>query len=192
MRPQVVAQKYCIQPEPERFFMKCRKFPENDFLKQTEFKHRKKVGLMRLVVLLPLKPVISGHWKQFTPANPHPSQWFMLVSFIRSANKKKMSRMYHLGQNGAAVMLTKEQAEIATKEIQLNGLNIFASNLIPLDRRMQDLRNEDCKNVVYDQELPLASVIIIMYNEEPSLVLRTITSVLNASPRGMSKWAPYM
>ena len=100
--------------------------------------------------------------------------------------------MYHLGQNGAAVMLTKEQAEIATKEIQLNGLNIFASNLISLDRRMQDLRNEDCKNVAYDQDLPLASVIIIMYNEEPSLVLRTITSVLNASPRGMSKWAPYL
>ena len=28
MRLQVVAQKYCIQPEPERFFMKCRKKPE--------------------------------------------------------------------------------------------------------------------------------------------------------------------
>ena len=44
--------------------------------------------------------------------------------------------MHHLGQNGAAVMLSKEKVEIATKEIQLNGLNIFGSNLIPLDRRM--------------------------------------------------------
>ena len=79
--------------------------------------------------------------------------------------RMKIKHLCNLGQNGAAVMLTNEQAEIAQKEIQLNGLNIFASNLIPLDRRMQDLRKEDCKNVVYDQDLPLASVIIIMYNE---------------------------
>jgi len=44
------------------------------------------------------------------------------------------------------------------------------------------MRDELCKAVNYDEELPKASVIIIFTNEAWSPLIRTVWSVLNRSP----------
>jgi glycosyltransferase involved in cell wall biosynthesis len=44
-----------------------------------------------------------------------------------------------------------------------------------------------CKSVVYPDDLPTASVVIVFKNERWSPVLRTVYSVLNRSPRHLLK-----
>jgi polypeptide N-acetylgalactosaminyltransferase len=46
-----------------------------------------------------------------------------------------------------------------------------------------DYRNPACQRVVYDAELPSASVVLIFHNEPYSVVLRTIWSVVNSARR---------
>lgn len=46
-----------------------------------------------------------------------------------------------------------------------------------------DFRNPACKRVLYDAELPSASVILIFHNEPYSVVVRTIWSVVNSARR---------
>lgn len=48
---------------------------------------------------------------------------------------------------------------------------------------ISDHRNPACKRVLYDAELPSASVIIIFHNEPYSVVVRTIWSVVNSARR---------
>ncbi|RWS24963.1 N-acetylgalactosaminyltransferase 7-like protein [Leptotrombidium deliense] len=62
------------------------------------------------------------------------------------------------------------------------GMNLVASNLIPMDRSVPDLRHEECKYWHYD-DLPTASVVIVFHNEGFSTLMRTVHSVLIRSPR---------
>lgn len=64
------------------------------------------------------------------------------------------------------------------------GMNIAASNRIPMDRSIPDLRLEECKNWNYGEEdLPTASVVIVFHNEGFSTLMRTVHSVLLRSPK---------
>ena len=87
------------------------------------------------------------------------------------------------GHNGDSVILNEEQSKVAQKQSELVGWSALVSDMVPLYRAIPDRRNADCRNLKYDENLPSASVIIIMRNEETSVVLRTITSVLTTSPR---------
>ncbi|RWR99721.1 N-acetylgalactosaminyltransferase 7-like protein, partial [Dinothrombium tinctorium] len=62
------------------------------------------------------------------------------------------------------------------------GMNIMASNIIPMDRSVPDLRLDECKYWHYDH-LPTASVVIVFHDEGFSTLLRTVHSVLIRSPR---------
>uniref|UniRef100_T1GPR6 Glycosyltransferase 2-like domain-containing protein n=1 Tax=Megaselia scalaris TaxID=36166 RepID=T1GPR6_MEGSC len=66
---------------------------------------------------------------------------------------------------------------------QINQYNIMASDRIPLNRTLKDMRNSLCKAKTYPKSLPKASVIIVFHNEAWSVLLRTVWSVLNTSPR---------
>lgn len=59
----------------------------------------------------------------------------------------------------------------------------MASDRIPLNRTLKDMRNSLCKAKTYPKSLPKASVIIVFHNEAWSVLLRTVWSVLNTSPR---------
>lgn len=63
------------------------------------------------------------------------------------------------------------------------GMNIIASDNIPMDRTVPDLRHEECKNWHYPSELPTASVVIVFHNEGFSTLMRTVHSVLIRSPK---------
>lgn len=63
------------------------------------------------------------------------------------------------------------------------GMNLVASDHIPMDRVVPDLRHEECKYWHYPTELPTASVVIVFHNEGFSTLLRTVHTVLLRSPR---------
>uniref|UniRef100_T1GY91 Glycosyltransferase 2-like domain-containing protein n=1 Tax=Megaselia scalaris TaxID=36166 RepID=T1GY91_MEGSC len=63
------------------------------------------------------------------------------------------------------------------------GMNVYASNKIAMDRAVKDTRLEECKHWNYPYDLPKTSVIIVFHNEGLSVLMRTVHSVINRSPK---------
>lgn len=89
------------------------------------------------------------------------------------------------GEYGAGVELPSNASdEIKKMEREgyvRHGFNAFVSNMISLNRKVNDTRPEVCKNRVYT-DLPKCTIIIPFHNEEWSLFLRTIHAIMNRSP----------
>lgn len=90
------------------------------------------------------------------------------------------------GHMGKPVILPKEipediQAEV-NKSISEFKFNEFVSRLIPLDRELPDYRRGTCINAKYLPDLPKVSVILAIYNEPFTMVMRTVFSILKRSP----------
>lgn len=60
--------------------------------------------------------------------------------------------------------------------------NLRRSDSIPLDRPLGDMRHPDCKRIVYGDNLPIASVVFVFYNEPATPLMRSVHSVLNRTP----------
>lgn len=88
-----------------------------------------------------------------------------------------------LGEGGVAAHLMGEEKRLGEESEKKLAINVYLSDRIPYNRTLKDYRNPACERVVYDAELPSASVIIIFHNEPYSVVLRTIWSVLNSARR---------
>lgn len=91
------------------------------------------------------------------------------------------------GENGEPVILPANISDEIKKKIEdgekMHGFNSFISSLISFNRHIPDTRSEECKNRVYDlKQLPKCSIIIIFHNEEWSVFMRTIHSILLRSP----------
>ena len=86
------------------------------------------------------------------------------------------------GQNGSGVRHSGEDVEISTKRLKENNFDILASERIPLDRSIGDKRHSDCLKLKYDEDLPSTSIVIIIFDEAPSEILRAVVSILNRSP----------
>ncbi len=70
----------------------------------------------------------------------------------------------------------------------LNQFNLVASDSISVDRKLKDVRSEDCISVKYDEDnLPATSVIIVFHNEAWSILIRTVHSVIKNSPKHLIK-----
>ncbi|KAH9369497.1 hypothetical protein HPB48_019712 [Haemaphysalis longicornis] len=90
----------------------------------------------------------------------------------------------HWGQNGAGVYLKGAENDTAYKEFSRAGFNAYVSDRIPLNRTIGERRHHSCLNESYDaQKLPTASVVIIYCDEIFSVILRTMYSVINRTPR---------
>lgn len=87
------------------------------------------------------------------------------------------------GENGDAYNLPDDQQNEASDSEMQYGMNIACSNAISLDRSVKDTRPEECKHWDYPQDLPSTSVIIVFHNEGWSVLMRTVHSVLNRSPK---------
>ncbi|CAH0599963.1 unnamed protein product [Chrysodeixis includens] len=88
-----------------------------------------------------------------------------------------------LGEGGAAAHLIGEEKKLGEESEKKLAINVYLSDRIPYNRTLKDFRNPACKRVVYDAELPSASVILIFHNEPYSVVVRTIWSVVNSARR---------
>ena len=73
----------------------------------------------------------------------------------------------------------KQELNASYEEFKFNE---FVSRLIPLDRELPDYRQGTCKNASNADNLPKVSVILSLYNEPFSMVMRTIYSILKNSP----------
>lgn len=97
----------------------------------------------------------------------------------------KQLGLFDPGEFGAGVTLDKnipsEIKKMVDEGFERHGFNAFVSNIISLNRKLNDTRPEVCKNRKYSN-LPKVSIIIPIHNEEWSLLLRTIHAVVNRSP----------
>ncbi|CAL1547961.1 unnamed protein product, partial [Lymnaea stagnalis] len=88
------------------------------------------------------------------------------------------------GEMGRRVILTPEEEERAKDAMEKFNVNTLASDAVPLNRMVPDSRIRDCDKLRYTtDDLPTASIIIPFYDEWPSLLLRTVYSIINRTPR---------
>lgn len=76
-----------------------------------------------------------------------------------------------------------ENYEIMQKLYDEEHFNVLASDMMPYQRSLPDMRYPECKEIQYPHRLPTTSVIIVFHNELKSALLRTVWSVINRSPR---------
>ncbi|CRK94687.1 CLUMA_CG008187, isoform A [Clunio marinus] len=101
---------------------------------------------------------------------------------------KKEAQRTGLGEQGAAVVLTDPNEIEKNKQLRKQeGFSALISDMIALNRSVPDTRPKSCMMKQYLKRLPTASVIIIFHNEYPSIVLRTVFSVYDRSPRELLK-----
>lgn len=111
--------------------------------------------------------------------------WDKVMRFRRRRFEKAQKRSPDIkgpGEDGEAVYLSAEEEEESSRLFSKETFNVVASNKIAMDRRIRDLRPPACKNIVFPEKLPNASVVIVFCNEAPSALLRTAHSVINRSP----------
>ncbi|XP_060079294.1 polypeptide N-acetylgalactosaminyltransferase 5-like [Ylistrum balloti] len=96
------------------------------------------------------------------------------------------------GELGEAVhidvkSLTPEEKKKYDKGWKNNAFNEYVSDMISLDRSLEDTRDPECKTMEYSNMLPDASVIITFHNEAWSVLLRSVHSIINRTPPTLLK-----
>lgn len=89
------------------------------------------------------------------------------------------------GEGGRGVTMKPEQEALMKQRFKENQFNILASDMISLNRSLQDIRQADCKTKQYPTLMPTTSIVIVFHNEAWSTLLRTVWSVINRSPRSL-------
>lgn len=105
------------------------------------------------------------------------------------ADLSKQKEIPKLGEGGRIAHL-QDPEDIADGEKQLKkiALNQALSEHISYNRTVPDARHPACRKKTYDVDsLPTTSVIIIFFNEPYSVLVRTVHSVLNTSPKQLLK-----
>ncbi|XP_063447802.1 polypeptide N-acetylgalactosaminyltransferase 1-like [Mytilus trossulus] len=87
------------------------------------------------------------------------------------------------GENGRGITFVGEEKKKVKELLPKYRINILASDLIPLNRLVPDSRPPRCKYRTYAHDLPTTSVIIPFYDEWPSVLIRTVYSIINRTPR---------
>uniref|UniRef100_A0A2R5LLE0 Polypeptide N-acetylgalactosaminyltransferase n=1 Tax=Ornithodoros turicata TaxID=34597 RepID=A0A2R5LLE0_9ACAR len=91
------------------------------------------------------------------------------------------------GAGGDAVQLSGTEKEIADRQFKKAGFSVYISDRMPLNRTIGDRRHRTCHSLVYPDDLPTASVVIIFTDEIFSALIRTIYTVLLRSPPHLLK-----
>lgn len=119
--------------------------------------------------------VIVGHYQGDLSPSPN-FTWAEL-------NVNRYSPVAGAGEGGQPVRLKPHQ-EIQSKRLwHINQFNLMASDMIPVERNLSDMRSEACQRLAYeDARLPRTSLIIVFHNEAWSTLLRTVHSAINTSP----------
>ncbi|XP_025058196.1 N-acetylgalactosaminyltransferase 7 isoform X2 [Alligator sinensis] len=87
------------------------------------------------------------------------------------------------GEEAKPFVLGPEYKESVQASVKEFGFNMVASDMISLDRSVNDLRQEECKYWHYGENLLTSSVIIVFHNEGWSTLMRTVHSVIKRTPR---------
>lgn len=95
---------------------------------------------------------------------------------------KKEAVRRGIGEQGMAGHLSVGEDDLKEKLYRKNGFNALLSDKISVNRSIPDIRHKECKSKRYLAELPTVSVVVPVFNEHWSTLLRTVYSVLNRSP----------
>jgi hypothetical protein len=95
-----------------------------------------------------------------------------------------------IGPGELGIGLEIERRKLLSDDIQKyddglekNAFNAFASDLISTHRTLPDVRDEGCRKIKYKESLFTASVVICFHNEVWSVLLRSIHSIIDRTPR---------
>lgn len=87
------------------------------------------------------------------------------------------------GENGEAHHLAALKKNAADESEMEYGMNMACSDEISMHRSVRDTRLEECRHWNYPYDLPKTSVIIVFHNEGFSVLMRTVHSVIDRSPK---------
>lgn len=87
------------------------------------------------------------------------------------------------GENGRSVRISRKDPQMMSSVLEKYRINIIASDIIPLNRMVPDSRPVGCMKKIYPDDLPRTSIVIPFYDEWPSVLLRTVYSIINRTPR---------
>ncbi|KAM4859230.1 polypeptide N-acetylgalactosaminyltransferase 5 [Thomomys bottae] len=91
------------------------------------------------------------------------------------------------GQFGRPVLVPPGKEKEAERRWKEGNFNVYLSDLIPVDRAIEDTRPVGCAGQQVPNNLPTTSVIMCFVDEVWSTLLRSIHSVLNRSPPHLIK-----
>ncbi|XP_029461383.1 polypeptide N-acetylgalactosaminyltransferase 5 [Rhinatrema bivittatum] len=91
------------------------------------------------------------------------------------------------GQFGRAAEVPKEKEQEANQRWKEGHFNVYLSDLIPLDRAIDDTRPKGCSDQMVHNDLPTTSIIMCFVDEVWSALQRSVLSVLNRSPPHLIK-----
>lgn len=90
------------------------------------------------------------------------------------------------GENGEPLSIKFNQTDYIKKLNHMMrakyGYNALGSGMISLNRALPDNRSEYCKTKKYPQNLPKASVIVMLHDDDWMLLMRTVHSILLRTP----------
>nr|XP_004651911.2 polypeptide N-acetylgalactosaminyltransferase 5 [Jaculus jaculus] len=91
------------------------------------------------------------------------------------------------GQFGRPVIVPPGKEKEAERRWKEGNFNVYLSDLIPVDRAIEDTRPAGCAEQLVHNNLPTTSVIMCFVDEVWSTLLRSVHSVLNRSPPHLIK-----
>ncbi|XP_056391776.1 polypeptide N-acetylgalactosaminyltransferase 5 [Hyla sarda] len=91
------------------------------------------------------------------------------------------------GQYGRPMPVPKDKEQEASRRWKEGNFNVYLSDIIPLDRAIEDTRPKGCSDQMVHDDLPNTSIIMCFVDEVWSTLLRSVFSVLNRSPPHLIK-----
>ncbi|XP_063174417.1 polypeptide N-acetylgalactosaminyltransferase 5 [Candoia aspera] len=91
------------------------------------------------------------------------------------------------GQFGRPAEVPGEKEEEAKRRWTEGNFNVYLSDLIPVDRAIDDTRPAGCSDLLVHNDLPTTSIIMCFVDEVWSTLLRSVHSILNRSPPQLIK-----
>lgn len=88
-----------------------------------------------------------------------------------------------VGDMGRGVVLPQGERSKGEEALKNYNVNVLASDLMSLTRRVPDSRPVECQNVQYPDNLPSIAIVIPFHNEWPSILMRTVYSLINRTPK---------
>jgi polypeptide N-acetylgalactosaminyltransferase len=87
------------------------------------------------------------------------------------------------GEQGVGFVLDAREEKQKNNFFRENGFNAYVSDKISLERSINDIRHSECKKKLYLEKLPNVSIIIPFHNEHLSVLLRSVYSIINRTPK---------
>lgn len=124
--------------------------------------------------------VVVGHYMGDSGTSGQPNLTDEII------NRNMFEPVPNEGKDGMPVLIPPHLATKMKQLYHINRFNLMASDRIPLNRTLPDVRKKKCRGKYTDiVGLPKTTVIIVFHNEAWSTLLRTVLSVINRSPASL-------